>query len=56
LLRTAVEAVQACGMECLTVRDALAAIGYTAAARSAHRDQRLGESGKVLALDRGVGK
>jgi peptidoglycan/xylan/chitin deacetylase (PgdA/CDA1 family) len=56
LLRTTVEAVQARGMPCLTVRDALAAIGYPAAETSAYRDQRLGESGKTLAFDHGIGK
>jgi len=56
LLRTAVEAAAAHGMQCLTVRDALAAIGYNATRKSAHRDQRLGHSGKTFAFDRGIGK
>jgi peptidoglycan/xylan/chitin deacetylase (PgdA/CDA1 family) len=59
LLQTVVEAVQAEGMPCLTIRDALTAIGYQGAqapANSAYRDQRFGEAGKTLALDRAVGK
>jgi peptidoglycan/xylan/chitin deacetylase (PgdA/CDA1 family) len=59
LLQTVVEAVQAEGMPCLTIRNALTAIGYQTAqapANSAYRDQRFGEAGKSLALDRAVGK
>ena len=59
LLQTAVEAVQAEGMPCLTVRDALTAIGYQATqapANSTYRDQRFGEAGKALTLDHPVGK
>jgi peptidoglycan/xylan/chitin deacetylase (PgdA/CDA1 family) len=59
LLQTVVEAVQAQGMPCLTIRDALTAIGYQAApapANSTNSDQRFGEAGKALALDRAVGK
>jgi hypothetical protein len=54
-----VEAVQAEGMPCLTIHNALTAIGYQTAqapANSAYRDQRFGEAGKSLALDRAVGK
>lgn len=53
LLRAAIEAAQAHGIRCLTVRDALSAIGYKG---SAHRDQRLGEAREALALDPRVGK
>jgi peptidoglycan/xylan/chitin deacetylase (PgdA/CDA1 family) len=59
LLQSVVAAVQAEGLQCLTVRDALTALGYqTAQARasSTDRDQRFGETGKALALDRTVGK
>jgi len=59
LLQTVVEAVQAEGMQCLTIRDALTAIGYQtgrAQASSTYGDQRFGEAGKTLALDRAVGK
>jgi hypothetical protein len=59
LLQTVVEAIQAEGMPCLTIRDALKAIGYRAAeasASSTYSDQRFGEAGKTLALDRAVGK
>jgi peptidoglycan/xylan/chitin deacetylase (PgdA/CDA1 family) len=59
LLQMAVEAVQAEGMPCLTIRDGLTAIGYQVAetrASSTHGDQRFGEAGKTFALDRAVGK
>jgi peptidoglycan/xylan/chitin deacetylase (PgdA/CDA1 family) len=59
LLQTVVAAVQTEGLQCLTIRDALTAIGYqTAQARlsSTYRDQRFGEAGKALTLDRAVGK
>ena len=59
LMQTTVQAVQAAGLRCLTIRDALTAIGYRSAetqAASANRDQRFGETGKALALDRRVGK
>jgi peptidoglycan/xylan/chitin deacetylase (PgdA/CDA1 family) len=58
LLRATVRAVQAEGMPCLPVRDALAAIGYRAsrAEGSADRDQRFGQAGETLALDHGVGE
>jgi peptidoglycan/xylan/chitin deacetylase (PgdA/CDA1 family) len=58
LLQTVVAAVQTEGLPCLTVRDALTAIGYqiAAPAGSTNRDQRFGEAGKAFTLDRAVGK
>jgi peptidoglycan/xylan/chitin deacetylase (PgdA/CDA1 family) len=58
LMRTALEAVTAAGMRCLTVRDALAAIGYESAGAksSAYRDQGLREAGKPLAFNHRVGE
>jgi peptidoglycan/xylan/chitin deacetylase (PgdA/CDA1 family) len=57
LLGETVAAVRAQGMQCLTVRDAMAAIGYEPArlrAASTHRDERLGEADKSFAFDHGV--
>jgi peptidoglycan/xylan/chitin deacetylase (PgdA/CDA1 family) len=56
LLHATVRAVAAEGMRCLTIRNALTAVGYQGAraADSADRDQGLGEAGKPLAFDHGV--
>jgi len=58
LMRAAIGAVVAAGMRCLTVRDALAAMGYekAGAESSADRDQGLREARKPLAFDKRVGE